>query len=211
MEYLLSQNNTISDEDLCMKVSLGDRLAEEVLVERYNRLVRVCARPFFLAGGDSEDLIQEGMLGLLSAVRSFQTNKSASFRTYAEVCIKSRLISAVRAASSGKHSPLNSYISFETPSFDGIADFSSVAAVGMPQPNPEDVIICREELQEHLDTAKGQLSGFEANVLSYYLEGLSYQEIATQVKRSPKSVDNAVQRIRRKLAQHFSSGEFSIS
>ena len=211
MEYLLSQNNTISDEDLCMKVSLGDRLAEEVLVERYNRLVRVCARPFFLAGGDSEDLIQEGMLGLLSAVRSFQTNKSASFRTYAEVCIKSRLISAVRAASSGKHSPLNSYISFETPSFDGIADFSSATAVGMPQPNPEDVIISREELQEHLDTAKGQLSGFEAKVLSFYLDGLSYQEIAAQVKRSPKSVDNAVQRIRRKLAQHFSSGEFSIS
>ena len=211
MEHLLSQNNTISDEELCARVSLGDRHAEEVLVMRYNRLVRVCARPFFLAGGDSEDLIQEGMLGLLSAVRSFRSDKAASFRTYAEVCIKSRLISAVRAASSGKHSPLNSYISFETPSFDGITDFSSATAVGMPQSNPEDVLISREELQEHLDTAKGQLSGFEAKVLSSYLDGLSYQEIAAQVKRSPKSVDNAVQRIRRKLAQHFSSGEFSKS
>ena len=209
MEHLLLQNNTISDEELCEKVSSGDRFAEEILVMRYNRLVRVCARPFFLAGGDSEDLIQEGMLGLLSAVRSFQSDKAASFRTYAEVCIKSRLISAVRTASSGKHSPLNSYISFETPSFDGIADFSSATAVGMPQSNPEDVLISREELQEHLDTAKGQLSGFEAKVLSFYLDGLSYQEIAAQVKRSPKSVDNAVQRIRRKLAQHFSSGEFS--
>ena len=211
MEHLLSQNNTISDEELCARVSSGDRLAEEILVMRYNRLVRVCARPFFLVGGDSEDLIQEGMLGFLSAVRSFQTDKATSFRTYAEVCIKSRLISAVRAASSGKHSPLNSYISFETPSFDGIADFSSATAIGMPQSNPEDVIISREELQEHLDTAKGQLSGFEAKVLSFYLDGLSYQEIAAQVKRSPKSVDNAVQRIRRKLAQHFSPGEFSKS
>ena len=81
----------------------------------------------------------------------------------------------------------------------------------MPQANPEDMLISREELQEHLDTAKGQLSGFEAKVLSFYLDGLSYQEIADQVKRSPKSVDNAVQRIRRKLAQHFSSGEFSKS
>ena len=209
MEHLLSQNNTKTDEELCARVSSGDRLAEEILVMRYNRLVRICARPFFLAGGDSEDLIQEGMLGLLSAIRSFQPVKAVSFRTYAEVCIKSRLISAVRAASSGKHSPLNSYISFETPSFDGIADFSSATAVGMPQANPEDMLISREELQEHLDAAKGQLSGFEAKVLSFYLDGLSYQEIAAQVKRSPKSVDNAVQRIRRKLAQHFSSGEFS--
>ena len=209
MDHLLSQNNTIPDETLCTKAASGDRVAEEILVMRYNRLVRVCARPFFLAGGDSEDLIQEGMLGLLSAIRSFQANKAASFRTYAEICIKSRLISAVRTAASGKHSPLNSYISFETPSFDGIADSSQATAVGMQHLNPEDVLISREELQEYLDTAKGQLSGFEAKVLSFYLDGLSYQEIATQVKRSPKSVDNAVQRIRRKLAQHFSSGEFS--
>lgn len=208
MDHLLS---TSSDEALCLKAVSGDRMAEEELVVRYNRLVRMCARPFFLAGGDSEDLIQEGMLGLLSAIRSFQSDNTASFRTFAEVCIKSRLISAVRAASSGKHSPLNSYISFETPSFDGIPDYVSSMSAGLPQKNPEDVLISREDLQEHLDTAKGQLSGFEANVLSYFLEGLSYQEIASQVKRSPKSVDNAVQRIRRKLTRHFSSGDVSES
>ncbi len=202
--------SSLPDEVLCATAASGDRFAEEVLVMRYNRLVRICARPFFLAGGDSEDLIQEGMLGLLSAIRSFQPEKAASFRTFAEICIKSRLISAVRAASSGKHTPLNSYISFETPSLDGNADFLSPMITGLPQKNPEDMLIRREELQEHLDTAKGQLSGFEANVLGYFLEGLSYQEIAAQVKRSPKSVDNAVQRIRRKLAQHFSSGEFSM-
>ena len=211
MDHLPTVDNTVSDETLCARAVSGDRIAEEELVMRYNRLVRICARPFFLAGGDSEDLIQEGMLGLLSAIRSFRPEKAASFRTFAEVCIKSRLISAVRSASSGKHTPLNSYISFETPSFDGITDFPPFMAAGLPQKNPEDVLISREELQEHLDIAKGQLSGFEANVLSYYLEGLSYQEIAAQVKRSPKSVDNAVQRIRRKLAQHFSSGEFSDS
>lgn len=208
MDRLSKLDSTTSDEVLCVKAASGDRVAEEILVMRYNRLVRICARPFFLAGGDSEDLIQEGMLGLLFAIRSFQVEKAASFHTFAEICIKSRLISAVRSASSGKHSPLNSYISFETPSF---ADFSPFVDAGLPQKNPEDVFISREELQESLDKAKGQLSGFEANILGYYLEGLSYQEIAAQVKRSPKSVDNAVQRIRRKLAQHFSSGEFSKS
>ena len=211
MDRISYIDSTSSDEALCESAASGNRIAEEVLVMRYNRLVRICARPYFLAGGDSEDLIQEGMFGLISAIRSYQPEKAASFRTFAEVCIKSRLISAVKSASSGKHTPLNSYISFETPSFDGIADFVPSMANGLPQKNPEDLLISREELQEHLDTAKGQLSGFEANVLSYYLEGFSYQEIASQVNRSPKSVDNAVQRIRRKLAQHFSSGEVSES
>lgn len=211
MDHLLSHDAVSTDDELCARAAAGDRAAEELLVMRYNRLVRVCARPFFLAGGDSEDLIQEGMLGLLSAIRSFQAEQGASFRTYAEVCIRSRLISAVRSASSGKHSPLNGSISFETPSFDGIPDYVSNMAVGLPQKNPEDILISREEQQEYLDKAKGQLSGFEANVLGYYLEGFSYQEIAAQVKRSTKSVDNAVQRIRRKLSQHIFSGDFSES
>ena len=211
MDHLSTIDSASSVEELCARAVSGDRIAEEELVMRYNRLVRVCARPFFLAGGDSEDLIQEGMLGLLSAIRSFRTEKAASFRTYAEVCIKSRLISAVRSASSGKHTPLNSYLSFETPSFDGITDFPSFMAAGLPQKNPEDVLISREELQEHLDIAKGQLSGFEASVLRLYLNGLSYSEIAAEVNKSPKSVDNAVQRIRRKLAQQSSSGDVSVS
>ncbi len=206
MDQFLQLDTTSTDEVLCAKAACGDRLAEEVLVMRYNRLVRICARPFFLAGGDSEDLIQEGMLGLLSAIRSFQVDKAASFHTFAEICIKSRLISAVRTAASGKHTPLNSYISFETPSFDGSPDYVSDVVE-----NPEDLLINREELQEQLDAAKDRLSGFEAKVLSLFLDGLSYQEIAAQVKRSPKSVDNAVQRIRRKLAQHFTSGDVSES
>ncbi len=209
MDRISTAEGTVPDEILCARAASGDRIAEEMLVLRYNRLVRVCARPFFLAGGDSEDLIQEGMLGLLSAIRSFQPEKAASFRTFAEICIKSRLISAVRSASSGKHTPLNSYISFETPSFDGIADCSPLAAADLMQESPEDLLISREELREYLDAARDRLSGFEAKVLGHYLDGLSYREIAAQVDRSPKSVDNAVQRIRRKLAQHFSSGEFS--
>ena len=209
MDHLSTENQLFSDEELCVKAASGDRVAEEILVMRYNRVVRSCARPFFLAGGDSEDLIQEGMLGLLAAIRSFQADKAATFRTFAEICIKSRLISAVRTASSGKHIPLNSYISFETPSLNGNTESFPWLVTGLPQKSPEDMLISREELQEQLDTAKGHLSGFEAQVLGYFLEGFSYQEIAAQVKRSPKSVDNAVQRIRRKLAQHLTSGDFS--
>lgn len=209
MDPISNVDDTYTDEALCESAAAGNRMAEEILVIRYNRLVRMCSRPFFLAGGDSEDLIQEGMLGLLSAIRSYQPARSASFRTFAEICIKARLISAVKCAASGKHTPLNSYISFETPSFEGITDFVPTPATGFPQENPEDLLISREELQEHLDAAKDHLSGFEAKVLGYYLDGLSYQEIASQVDRSAKSVDNAVQRIRRKLAQHVSSGDIS--
>ena len=146
----------LTDETLCRLAASGDRVAEERLVMRYNRLVRMCARPYFLAGGDSEDLIQEGMVGLLAAIREYDSSKAAVFRTYAEVCIKNRL-------------------------------------------------------RERMEALMGQLSGFEASVLRLYLNGLSYSEIAAEVNKSPKSVDNAVQRIRRKLAQQSSSGDVSVS
>ena len=209
MGQLPPYNRELPDEVLCACAMSGDRIAEEILVMRYNRLVRMCARPLFLAGGDSEDLIQEGMFGLITAIRSFDEAKCSSFRTFAEICIRNRLLSAVKAASSGKHAPLNSYISFETPFFDGNTDSSSGLTAVLSQEGPEDVVISREALRECLNAVKGQLSGFEADVLAHYLGGLSYREIAAKVNRSPKSVDNAVQRIRRKLAQHFSSGDFS--
>ena len=195
-----------SDEALCRRAADGSREAEEALVRRYSGLVRSCARPLFLAGGDSEDLIQEGMLGLLTAIRSFDSGRDASFRTYAEICIRSRLLTAIRAAQGGKHAPLNHSVSFEPPLFDGTSahPFSNVES-------PEDVIIGREELKERLDALKGQLSELEANILPLYLNGLSCGEIAVRVGRSPKSVDNAVQRIRRKVARQFSSGVSSES
>ena len=197
---------SLSDEELCQQISNGCREAEDELVLRYGQLVRACARPLFLAGGDSEDLIQEGMLGLLTAIRGFDLRRDTAFRTYAEICIRSRLITAVRAAQGGKHSPLNHSISFEPPLFDGTnARLFSIVE------SPEDVIIGREELKERLDALKGQLSELEGNILPLYLNGLSCGEIARQVGRPPKSVDNAIQRIRRKVAQQFSSGVSSES
>ena len=118
----------MEDEALCALAASGDRQAEESLVVRYNRLVRMCARPYFLAGGDSEDLIQEGMLGLLSAIREYDPGKSASFRTYAEVCVKNRLFSAVKAAARNKHTPLNDSVSIsETPLYGGSGFMTSAS------------------------------------------------------------------------------------
>ena len=196
----------LTDEELCLQSARGDNQAEAELVGRYGQLVRACARPLFLAGGDGEDLIQEGMLGLLAAIRGFNPGREALFRTYAEICVRSRLLTAIRAAQGGKHAPLNSSISFEPPLFDGTNAhlFSSTKS-------PEDVIIGREERKERLDALKCQLSDLEANILPLYLSGLSCTEIADRVGRSQKSVDNAVQRIRRKVVRQFSSGVSSES
>ena len=200
-----------ADEALCTLAASGDRIAEEALVMRYHRLVRICARPYFLAGGDSEDLIQEGMVGLLAAIREYDSGKAASFRTFAEVCIKNRLIYVIKAAARDKHIPLNNYVSFETPLFSGNGDHYAYGAADQLQEDPEAILLGREAFQERMRALEGQLSGFEASILRLYLNGLSYSEIAAEVNKSPKSVDNAVQRIRRKLAQHHSFGDFSES
>ena len=200
-----------ADEALCTLAASGDRIAEEALVMRYHRLVRICARPYFLAGGDSEDLIQEGMVGLLAAIREYDSGKAASFRTFAEVCIKNRLISVIKAAARDKHIPLNNYVSFETPLFSGNGDHYAYGAADQLQEDPEAILLGREAFQERMRALEGQLSGFEASILRLYLNGLSYSAIAAEVNKSPKSVDNAVQRIRRKLAQHHSFGDFSES
>ena len=195
-----------SDEELCLGAARGDSQAETELVSRYGWLVRACARPLFLAGGDSEDLIQEGFLGLLTAIRSFDPARDAGFHTFAEVCIRSRLLSAVRAAQGGKHAPLNHSVSYEPPLFDGPSAYLFSSAE-----SPEDVVIGREERKERLEALKGRLSKFEAQILPPYLDGLSCGEIAQRVGRSQKSVDNAIQRIRRKTALQISSGVSSES
>ena len=195
-----------SDEELCLGAAQGNSQAETELVHRYGWLVRACARPLFLAGGDSEDLIQEGFLGLLTAIRSFDPERDAAFRTFAEICIRSRLHTAVRAAQGGKHAPLNHSVSYEPPLFDGTNAYLFSSAE-----SPEDVVIGREERKERLEALKGRLSKFEAQILPPYLNGLSCGEIAQRVGRSQKSVDNAIQRIRRKTALPLSTGVSSES
>lgn len=185
----------LTDEDLCALVAAGDRRAEETLVTRYHRLVRSCARPFFLAGGDSDDLLQEGMLGLLKAMREFDPGREASFHTFAETCIRTRLYTAMKAANSGKHTPLNQSVPLNPSFFD--------ASSALAQIDPELFLIEREKAAGLLENTRRQLSDFEVKILGYYLDGLTCREIAEIVGRPPKSVDNAIQRIRRKVARQL--------
>ena len=204
-EARLTAYEALSDEELSALARQGSRDAEEVLIKRYNRVVRQLARPYYLAGGDSDDLIQEGMIGLMCGVREYDGQRAASFRTFAEICIRNRLYSAVRAAARDKHTPLNQSVPLEIPFFDG----QSPMFGAMAGENPEDLIIGRERVQDALSDVRKQLSDFEAKILGYYLDGLTIREMAKAVLRSPKSVDNAVQRIRRKAARQLNPGDLS--
>jgi RNA polymerase sporulation-specific sigma factor len=192
--------NTVADEQLWELAIKGTIEAEEELIKRYSSLVRMCARPLFLVGGDSEDLIQEGMIGLISAIRSYDPQNSASFKTYAERCIKNRLYSAIRAAGRQKNSPLNESVPIEFAMFSD--DDTSL--------DPERIVIAREASDDIITRAKSELSGLENEILGYYLDGMSYGDIAAETGKTVKSVDNAVQRIRKKLTRLLNSGEFSI-
>ena len=190
MESTNEHTSELRDEDLCALACGGDRMAEEQLVVRYQQLTRACSRPYFLAGGDSEDLIQEAMFGLLKAIREFDPGRSVSFHTFAEVCVRNRIRSAVTAAARGKHTPLNHSVPYEL-------------AMQGNEDSPEELVINREEGEERLEQVNQQLSPLERHILSLYLQGLSYQDIGLQVRRPAKSVDNAVQRIRRKVAKLY--------
>jgi len=195
----------LTDEQLLSLARQREAGAEEELAQRYHRMVRACARPFFLRGGDSEDLIQEGMLGLLSAIREFDIDKGASFKTYAEICIRNRIQSAIRSASRKKHAPLNDGVSLD----EVLSDESQSLGVQYFQRSPEEQVLARETEKEFVTAYSQRLSKLEGQILRLYLDGLSYQEIAAATGRDGKAVDNAVQRIRRKLAK-LPSGDNSI-
>jgi RNA polymerase sporulation-specific sigma factor len=178
-EFLMNQ----SDEQLC-SLAKTSQAALESLIDRCSYLVRACARPYFLTGGDSEDLIQEGMIGLLSAITAYDPSHNVPFRSFAQTCIHSRIVSAVRAAQAGKNRPLN--------------DAVSLIDNALPQPGPEEQFLRREETQVFLTSLTQSLSPLERQILPLYLDGLSYREIAACIGKPEKSVDNAVQRIRRK-------------
>lgn len=204
MMYCNEKNDmeSCSDEQLCLLAQQGDRNAEEVLVARYFGVVKSCSRPYFLAGGDVEDLIQEGMLGLLNAVRAYNSDRGVPFEAFARMCITRRIYSAVKSASAAKHEPLNHSESIaKTPLFDDNSDTAHAAT------DPAWLVIGREEHREIQQRLMSLLSAFEARVLALYLNGCSYEEMAAEVGKPVKSVDNAIQRIRRKAATLF-PGEY---
>lgn len=203
----------LEDSALQKLAADDDSYAEEELVSRYMRLVRICARPLFLAGGESEDLIQEGMFGLLSAVRQYDSKHNASFKTFAEWCIRNRLRSAVKSASSLKHDPLNNRVPLESILSDE-SQTQAVACAELFQKSPEEQVLARENkkyTEQLYLSLVSMLSKYEKAVLTYYLEGLSYKEIAKLTGKGDKAVDNAIQRIRRKTAQMLKSGDISNS
>ncbi len=196
----------LSDPELHSLYLSGDTQAGNELVMRYRRLVKASTRPFFLAGGDSEDLMQEGMIGLLYAIREFDPDSGSSFRSFAELCIRRRVISAARSASRLKHAPLNDGLSLEQlQSGESQHLFQQLTAH-----SPEELILDRTWADEFLTVCSSYLSDFENRILMDYLNGLSYAEMAECSGRSEKSIDNAIQRIRKKLAQHIPNpGDFS--
>ena len=201
MQTQYSELEQMSDEALCTALQNGTSAAGDILAHRYRKLVRCCAHPYFLAGGDSEDLLQECMFGLVKAMREFRPDREASFQTFAEVCIRRRLYSVIRASLAGKHSPLNESVPLNAFLLDAQPQYSQL--------DPEDLLIDREKAAALLNQVRSQLSELEVRVLDLYLDGCSCGEIAATVGKSYKSVDNAVQRIRRKIGRQISSGEIS--
>ena len=195
--------DTLSDEELAALAGMGDTTASNSLLSRYHGFVRMKARGYFLVGADLEDLIQEGMIGLFKAIRDFRSDRQASFRAFAELCVVRQIITAIKTATRQKHQPLNSYVSIHSSSDDD-SDEPSEDLLGFEDADdPARCVLRSEEAEGVRSTLGALLSDLEVEVLDMYLEGQSYQEIATSLGRHTKSVDNALQRIKRKVEAHL--------
>ena len=189
-----------TDEQLIEKLRAGDAEAERLLYERYKQTVRSRAHTYFLIGADHEDLVQEGMIGLYRAVCDYDAEKAASFRSFAELCITRRILSAIKRATRKKHAPLNTYISLNQPMFTEQEDGTLFDTMqNLRVVDPEEELIGREEYEHILRYLNDNLSKLEQTVLNLYLNGFSYQQIAVKLNRPPKSIDNALQRIKHKI------------
>lgn len=190
---MIKEYEGIPDEELIRRAQNGEKKLEEFLIDKYKGMVRKKAHAMFLIGGEQEDLIQEGMIGLFRAVRDYRPSKNASFATFASLCVERQIYKAIEISGRQKHRPLNSYISLseENSPLKNTEDTK--------QQNPEEIIIDRESTNLMQEKIKERLSPFENQVLSAYLEGKDYHQIARQMEKSPKSIDNALQRIRNKI------------
>ena len=200
------QQRELADLQLVVRARNGDQAALDALMRRYTGFVRLKASSYFLAGGDPEDLIQEGLIGLYKAVRDFRSDKDTSFRSFAELCITRQIITAIKTATRHKHAPLNSYVSFShTPAGqESEVDCTLGDALSGPSvDDPASCVISTEELQSLLDCLGTALSSLESQVLTCYLEGRSYEEIGELLGCDPKTVDNALQRVKRKVQSHL--------
>jgi len=188
------------DEEIVRLSKGGDEFATEYLINKYKNFVRVKAKSYFLVGADREDIIQEGMIGLYKAIRDFRADKLSSFRAFAELCITRQIITAIKTATRQKHIPLNSYISLNKPIYDEDSDRTMLDILsGTKITDPEEVFISHELSDDLREKIQENLSELESQVLLSYLEGKSYQEMAKELNRHVKSIDNALQRVKRKI------------
>ena len=192
------------DEDIVELAQEADGAALEYLLNKYKNFVRTKARSYFLIGADHEDIVQEGMIGLYKAIRDYRRDKLKSFRAFAELCITRQIITAIKTATRQKHIPLNNYVSLNRPIYDEDSDRTLLDVITEETPtNPEEMLIDREDLSVIEGRIGEMLSDLEKEVLVRYMEGKSYVEISDEMGRHVKSIDNALQRIKRKLLKYL--------
>jgi RNA polymerase sporulation-specific sigma factor len=202
---------TMDDEAVIEMVHQGESEALDFLIKKYRNFVRAKARSYFLIGADKEDIVQEGMIGLYKAIRDYKEDKLTSFKAFAELCITRQIITAIKTATRQKHIPLNSYVSLDKPIYDEESDRTLLDVItGAKITNPEELIINREEFDSMEDKMAELLSDLERKVLSLYLDGQSYQEISEELNRHVKSIDNALQRVKRKLERYLEVREITL-
>ncbi|MDF2753628.1 MAG: sigH [Gaiellaceae bacterium] len=198
----------LEDLQLVLRARNGDTKAMDTLIRRYTGFVRLKSSSYFLAGGDSDDLIQEGLIGLYKAVRDFRSDKETSFRSFAELCITRQIITAIKTATRFKHSPLNTYVSFSQTPAGQESEGDCTLGDALPGPGvdePSIMVISTEELQSLVFCLGTGLSQLESDALRLYLEGSSYEEMAERLEVDTKTIDNALQRVKRKILQHQES------
>ena len=188
------------DEEVVMEAKAGNNKAQEYLIFKYENFVKAKAKSYFLIGADKEDIYQEGMIGLYKAIRDFNPEKSTSFKAFAEICVTRQIITAIKTATRQKHIPLNTYVSLNKPIYEEESERTLLDVLsGLKISDPEELMISKEQMRFIEETISEVLSGLERKVLTSYLDGKSYQEIACDLERHSKSIDNALQRVKRKL------------
>jgi RNA polymerase sporulation-specific sigma factor len=203
-ESNISDFHGLSDGEIIVIIHQGNTDALNFLIRKYQSFVRLKARSYFLIGGDREDIIQEGMIGLYKAIRDFKEDRLSSFKAFAELCITRQIITAIKTATRQKHIPLNTSVSLDKPVFDEESERTLLDVIAGPVlDDPEGLMIHKEDFIQMEDEMNKVLSSLEKQVLSLYLEGQSYQEISVELNRQVKSVDNALQRIKRKLERYM--------
>lgn len=194
------QNNQLADEQLLLKIKSGDGVALDQLINKYKNFVRAKAKTYFLVGADREDIVQEGMIGLFKAIRDFKDDKLVSFKSFAEICVTRQIITAIKTATRQKHMPLNTYVSLNKPVFEEDGERTLIETINHDTvSDPEMLFISKEELNRIEGKINEILSPLELEVLHFYLQGKSYQQIAEILNKEVKSIDNALQRVKKKI------------